>query len=142
MLSALRDAHVDASDIGYVNAHATSTPLGDAAESRALQRLFVPNELTPPAVSVSSTKGSIGHLLGAAGAVESIFSLLSCSTGFLPPTLNCSSPDINCDTSFHLVGEKSEAWPEMGHRSRRVALTNSFGFGGTNVSLCIGSFVL
>ena len=130
MKAALRNAGVDAHEIGYVNAHATSTPLGDEAESKAIQRLFQSNV---HALKVSSTKGAVGHLCGAAGSVEAIFTLLACHTGVIPPTVNLQSPDEQFE--FQHVPGTSCVWDQ--HVESRIALTNSFGFGGTNGSLCI-----
>ena len=128
MQAAVRDAGLSSHDFGYINAHATSTPLGDSAESSAIGRVF------PHRPSVSSTKGAVGHLLGAAGSVEAIFTVLATHTARLPPTLNCEDPD--CD--LNLVTGTTRPWTQ----TTRTALTNSFGFGGTNASVCIRNFNL
>jgi 3-oxoacyl-[acyl-carrier-protein] synthase II len=126
MQMALKRAKLNPSDIDYINAHGTSTPLGDEIELGAVKRLFGEAAYK---VSMSSTKSSIGHLLGAAGSVEAIFSILALNTGIVPPTLNLEDPSDGCD--IDLVPLKA--------RSRRVeaVLSNSFGFGGTNASLIL-----
>jgi len=124
MKMALRDARMDASEVGYVNAHGTSTPLGDALETHAIKRVFGDRASSLP---VSSTKSATGHLLGAAGAVEALFCALALSEGAVPPTLHLHEPDPACDLDY------------VPHEARqlaiRAALSNSFGFGGTNASL-------
>ena len=131
MKSALRNANIMPSEVGYINAHATSTPLGDKAECKAIWDIFGKfNEN----VFISSTKGATGHLLGAAGSVEAIFTILSCQSGKIPPTLNLSQSDIDLD--LKLVSKETCDWTDK----NRTALTNSFGFGGTNASLCIQSY--
>jgi 3-oxoacyl-[acyl-carrier-protein] synthase II len=124
MTAALKRADLALSDIDYINAHGTSTPLGDEIELGAVKRLFGKhvNDL-----AMSSTKSAIGHLLGAAGAVESIFSILAIRDGVLPPTLNLDDPSDGCD--INLVAKVAQKRPV------RAALSNSFGFGGTNASL-------
>jgi 3-oxoacyl-[acyl-carrier-protein] synthase II len=124
MTAAMRRAGVQASEIDYINAHGTSTPLGDELELGAVQRL-VGN--AAGRISMSSTKSSIGHLLGAAGAVEAIFSILAIRDGVAPPTLNLDNPSV--DTPIDLVPHKARK------RDIDVVLSNSFGFGGTNASL-------
>jgi len=127
MQMALKRAGMQPSDIDYVNAHGTSTPLGDEIELKAVKRLFG-NAVA--SLSMSSTKSSIGHLLGAAGAVEAIFSTLAVKTGIVPPTLNLDNPSEAAE-GMDLVPLKAR------QREVRAALSNSFGFGGTNASLVL-----
>ena len=124
MSAAIRRTGVSPSDIDYINAHGTSTPLGDEIELKAVERL-VGNAAGN--IAMSSTKSSIGHLLGAAGAVEAIFCLLAMRDGVVPPTLNLDNPSVA--TSIDLVPHTARQRPV------EVALSNSFGFGGTNASL-------
>lgn len=124
MANALKDAGVNAEQVGYINAHGTSTPAGDVAEAKAVKRVFAGSA---DKVLVSSTKSMTGHLLGAAGAVEAIFTALALVDQKVPPTINLDNPDEGCDLDF------------VPHIARDVqmeyALCNSFGFGGTNGSL-------
>ena len=124
MSAAIKRAGVAPSEIDYINAHGTSTPLGDEIELGAVQRVIGDAAKT---ISMSSTKSAIGHLLGAAGAVESIFSLLAIRDNVAPPTLNLDNPSV--ETVIDLVAHKPR------HRRIDVALSNSFGFGGTNASV-------
>ena len=128
MQAALKRAGLDTSDIDYVNAHGTSTPLGDVIEARAVARLLGD---AVKDVSMSSTKSATGHLLGAAGAIEAIFSLKAVQTGEVPPTLNLNDAE-DAVADFDLVPLKSKK------RNVRNAMSNSFGFGGTNASLIMG----
>jgi 3-oxoacyl-[acyl-carrier-protein] synthase II len=125
MVNAIRDAGIEPGQIGYVNAHGTSTPAGDKAEAQAVKSVFGD---AASRVMVSSTKSMTGHLLGAAGAVESIYSILALRDQAVPPTINLDNPDEGCDLDF------------VPHEARQVSgmeytLCNSFGFGGTNGSL-------
>ena len=124
MSNAMKDAGINASDLQYVNAHATSTQLGDIAETVAVKRALGDQAYR---VAVSSTKSVTGHLLGAAGAVEAIFTLLAIRDQVAPPTINLENPDPKCDLDY--VPKVARAM------NIEVALSNSFGFGGTNGSL-------
>ena len=125
MKAALKRAQINPEDIDYINAHGTSTPLGDGIEFGAVKRLFQ-NNLDH--LAMSSTKSAIGHLLGAAGAVEAVYSLKAMQTGVLPPTLNLDNPSENCQ-GINLVPKTAQ------EKEVTYALSNSFGFGGTNASL-------
>jgi 3-oxoacyl-[acyl-carrier-protein] synthase II len=124
MRMALKRAKLNADDIDYINAHGTSTPLGDEIELGAVKRLFGDHAYK---LSMSSTKSAIGHLLGAAGAVEAIFSLLAIRDQVAPPTINLDNPSAGCD--IDLVPHRAKP------RKIRHVVSNSFGFGGTNASL-------
>ncbi|MGB2253543.1 MAG: beta-ketoacyl-ACP synthase II [Spongiibacter marinus] len=129
MQAALNDAQKDAAVLDYINAHGTSTVAGDVAESRAIERLMGP---AADAVAVSSTKSMVGHLLGAAGAVEAIFSVLAIRDQVAPPTINLQTPDEGCTLNY--VPNAAQ--------QRRIehAMSNSFGFGGTNGSLLFSRY--
>lgn len=135
MESAIRDARLDIDQIGYINAHATSTPLGDAAESKAIVDLF--GELSGD-ILVSSTKGATGHLLGAAGCVEAVFTTLACHEGIVPPTANLDKPSTGCNLNY-VYGDHELHWNSK--HSPRISITNSFGFGGTNASIVFSEYV-
>ncbi|MGE4650863.1 MAG: beta-ketoacyl-ACP synthase II [Myxococcota bacterium] len=124
MRLALKDAGLQTADVDYVNAHATSTPAGDLSEANAIRELF--GSLCDQ-IAVSATKSMTGHLLGAAGALEAFFSIRALETGILPPTINLEAPDPGCRLDH--VANKAR------RRRIRVALSNSFGFGGTNAAL-------
>ncbi|HEY4529651.1 MAG TPA: beta-ketoacyl-ACP synthase II [Luteimonas sp.] len=124
MEAAIRDAGIDPSAVGYINAHGTSTPAGDLAETMGIKRVLGDHARR---VMVSSTKSMTGHLLGAAGGVEAVFSAMALHTGVIPPTINLDNPSEGCDLDY------------VPHTAREaqvdVAMSNSFGFGGTNGSL-------
>lgn len=132
MLRAVKDAKVDVGDISYVNAHATSTPIGDAIEVKAISQLFGDRVKN---IAISSTKGAHGHLLGAAGNLEAVFTIKAVQEGILPPTINHEAVDIK-DINF--VPNNNQKWNDNG--KRRIALKNAFGFGGTNACLCIAEY--
>ncbi|XOB94066.1 beta-ketoacyl-ACP synthase II [Pseudomonadota bacterium 24LQ007] len=129
MQNAIRDAGISLDQVGYINAHGTSTQVGDVAEVAAVKSVFGSHA---EKLAMSSTKSMTGHLLGAAGAVEAIFSVLAVRDGVLPPTINLDHPDEGCDLDF------------VAHKSRdadvKVALSNSFGFGGTNGTLIVSRY--
>src|SRR3954465_8733154 len=131
MTMALSDAGVDPSEIGYVNAHATSTPLGDAAETRVIKNAFGAHAKN--GLAVSSTKGATGHCFGAAGAVEAVFTTMAIVDKKAPPTINYDERDPECDLDY--VPNVPRDLPDL-----NVAMSNSFGFGGHNASIVIRSF--
>lgn len=131
MARALGQSGLHPNQIDYINAHATSTPLGDAVEANAIKSLFS-DHATSGALALSSTKGATGHLLGAAGSVEAIFAVLSIHHGIAPPTLNLEKPDPVFFGEFMPLSASKEM-------PIRAALSNSFGFGGTNASLLFAS---
>ena len=124
MRNALLDANIDKSLIDYINAHGTSTPAGDIAETLAIKSVF---ENSSKNLVVSSTKSMTGHLLGAAGAIEAIFSILAIRDNICPPTINLDDPDEGCDLNYSAIQATS--------KNINYSLSNSFGFGGTNASL-------
>lgn len=127
MTLALENARLDPADIGYINAHGTSTPLGDQAETAAVKAVFGEHART---VSISSTKSHLGHLLGASGGVELVFCVLALRDAVIPPTINYHTPDPLCDLDY-TVNQARE-------RKITTAMSNSFGFGGHNGSIIIG----
>jgi len=127
--NALNDARLNAAEVQYINAHGTSTPAGDKAEAAAIRSVFGDHAYK---LSVSSTKSMVGHLLGAAGAVEAIFSVLAIRDQVAPPTINLDEPDEGCDLDF--VSHQAKPMPID------VTISNSFGFGGTNGSLVFRRF--
>jgi 3-oxoacyl-[acyl-carrier-protein] synthase II len=131
MTMALADAGVDPSEVGYVNAHATSTPLGDSAETRVIKLAF--GEENAKKLAVSSTKGATGHCFGAAGAVEAVFTVQALVDKKAPPTINYDEPDPDCDLDY--VPNVARDLPDL-----TVAVSNSFGFGGHNASLVVRTF--
>jgi 3-oxoacyl-[acyl-carrier-protein] synthase II len=131
MQMAFKDAGIDAADVGYINAHGTSTPLGDASETRVIK--LAVGEENARNIPISSTKGATGHCLGAAGAVEGIFTVLAVNRGVLPPTINYEFEDPACDLDY-IPNEAREA-PDI-----RIGVSNSFGFGGHNASIVVGRY--
>lgn len=129
MSQALRDGRVDPETIGYINAHGTSTPLGDAAETAAIKSVF--GEAARK-ISISSTKSQLGHLLGASGGVELVLSVLAIQHSLIPPTINLETPDPKCDLDY--------TPKEARQRTIQAAMSNSFGFGGHNASVIVGRF--
>jgi 3-oxoacyl-[acyl-carrier-protein] synthase II len=129
MKNALIDSKVNFSEIDHINAHGTSTPLGDVVESKAIRELF---QESADNIYVSSTKSMTGHLLGAAGAIESIFSILAIKDKVIPPTINLNNPDN--EAKLKLVANNSI------EEKVSFVMNNTFGFGGTNVSLIFKEF--
>ena len=124
MRRALKDAGLEPAQIDYINAHATSTPIGDKTETIAIKNVFGEHAYK---LAVSSTKSMTGHLLGAAGGLESAIAAMTVKTGWIPPTINYEKPDPECDLDF--VPNKAR------QATIRHVMSNSFGFGGTNASL-------
>jgi 3-oxoacyl-[acyl-carrier-protein] synthase II len=126
MVNAINDAGIDLTDVGYINAHGTSTPAGDIAETAAVKSVFGEHAYR---LQVSSTKSMTGHLLGAAGAIETIFTALVLKDGKIPPTINLDNPSEGCDLNYcaHTAQDTDAVY----------ALSNSFGFGGTNGSVLL-----
>ena len=124
MKMAIEDAEMEPSSIEYINAHGTSTDLNDKMETLAIRRLFGPHAYK---MNISSTKSMTGHLIGAAGAVEAIYSLMALKTGIIPPTINLETPDPECDLNY--TPNKAVT------RQTEYAISNSFAFGGQNASL-------
>lgn len=127
MQNALNDARLNPEDVGYLNAHGTSTPLGDVAETKGVKSVFGDS----PEILVSSTKSMIGHLLGAAGSVEAIFTILSLRDQKIAPTINLHDPSPECDLDY-VPNEARDV-------KMQTAASNSFGFGGTNGTLVFGA---
>ena len=129
MTAALKDSRINPEVLDYINAHGTSTPLGDVAETRAVKGAFGAHAKK---VAVSSTKSMTGHLLGAAGGIEAIFSILALRDQVIPPTINLDNPGEGCDLDY------------VPHTARQaklnIAMSNSFGFGGTNGTLVFKRF--
>ncbi len=129
MKMALTDAGITVGEIDYINAHGTSTPINDLTETRAIKSLFGEHSQK---IAISSNKSMIGHLWGASGAVEAVFSILTITQGIIPPTINYETPDPECDLDYV---------PNIIRKTKvRVALSNSFGFGGVNASLILSQF--
>jgi len=131
MKYALDDADLTIDSVDYINVHGTSTPLGDVAELTAIQKVFGEKAYD---LNISSTKSMTGHLLGAAGAIETIATIKAVQEDFIPPTINHSTPDENIDQKLNLTLNKGQA------REVNVAMTNTFGFGGHNASIVIKKY--
>lgn len=123
MLNCLNDAGIDASEVDAINTHGTSTPLGDVAELKAISKIFGKHANE---ININSTKSMTGHLLGAAGAIEAIASILAMQHNLVPPTINHTTIDENIDQSLNLTLNKAQA------RQVNIAMSNTFGFGGHN----------
>src|SRR5258708_11707007 len=126
MRMAIDDAGIDPSEVGYVNAHATSTPLGDAAETKVIKIAL--GEENARRTPISSTKGATGHTFGAAGAIEAVFTIMALRDRILPPTINLETPDPDCDLDY--VPNVARVVPDL-----TIGLSNSFGFGGHNATI-------
>ena len=132
MQRALNDAGLSFDAVEYINAHATSTPIGDAIEAKAIKTLFGDHSKN---LAVSSTKGAHGHLLGSAGNLEAIFTALACQNSEIPPTINLEN--VLPEMGLNFVPNQKQKWDS---KNKRVALKNSFGFGGTNASICLAEY--
>ncbi|MBC7488420.1 MAG: beta-ketoacyl-[acyl-carrier-protein] synthase II, partial [Cytophagaceae bacterium] len=128
MLNALRDAKIKPEDVDYINVHGTSTPLGDIGEIKAIQHVFGDHAYK---LSISSTKSMTGHLLGAAGAIEAIASIMALQKGIIPPTINHFTDDESFDPRLNLTFNKAQK------REVKIAISNTFGFGGHNCSVIL-----
>ncbi|MCA6073720.1 beta-ketoacyl-ACP synthase II [Fulvivirga sedimenti] len=131
MINALRDANITPKDVDYINVHGTSTPLGDISESLAIKKVFGEHAYN---LNISSTKSMTGHLLGAAGAIEAVASILSITDGIVPPTINHFTDDEGLDNKLNFTFNKAQK------REVNVALSNTFGFGGHNTSIIFKKF--
>lgn len=131
MQRALKDAGIQATDIDYINTHGTSTPLGDVAELKAIQHLFGDHAYK---INISSTKSMTGHLLGAAGAIEAMATILAVQNNIVPPTINFTTPDPEIDQKLNLTFNKAQ------QRTINAAISNTFGFGGHNAAVVIRKF--
>ena len=129
MTSALEDAGIKTEDVDHINMHGTSTPLGDIAETNSIKKVFGDHAYK---MNLNSTKSMTGHTLGAAGAIESVASLLAIYHGIIPPTINIDNPDPKCDLNY--TANEAQA------RDVRYAINNAFGFGGHNTSLVFKKF--
>ena len=129
MSNAINDAEINPEDVGYINAHGTSTPAGDIVEVRAIKSLFGEHSKN---LTINSTKSMIGHLLGAAGGVEALVTILSLKNQKIHPTINVDNQDPECDLDFNTKSSKDA--------NINIALSNSFGFGGTNGSLIFSKY--
>jgi 3-oxoacyl-[acyl-carrier-protein] synthase II len=129
MKMAIRDAGLKPEDVDYINAHGTSTPLNDLTETLAIKAVFGDHAKQVP---ISATKSMTGHLLGAAGSTEAIFTILAIRDGIMPPTINYEEPDPQCDLDYV---------PNVARRKPiKIAMSNAFGFGGTNATLVFKKF--
>ena len=131
MSSALEDANLQPNDIDYINTHGTSTPLGDVSELKAIKKIFGDHAYT---MNISSTKSMTGHLLGAAGAVEAIATILAVQNNIIPPTINHFTDDPEIDARLNLTFGKAQ------HREVRAAISNTFGFGGHNAAIVVRKY--
>lgn len=138
MRMAIKDAGIKSSDVGYLNAHSTSTPVGDSIEVNAIENIF--NNSDNSSFFVSSTKGSTGHLLGAAGALEAAFTVLALRDGLLPPTINLDTPDP-LPINFQHISNKSISYEDTTNKKLNYAMKNSFGFGGFNASVVFKRYI-